>query len=559
MFSSTPFQFLPPHVVRLIVHHVVGSSRQVFVGIEPNSNEWNTLLKPLLWTCHTLRTVAYPLYCSRYKFAIANSRNYHRLLKRAKPSSFYIGHRMNNNLGYPTHHLAKTLDIEIDEKGIYSGETLMMLSHAPYNGCAFPLVRKIVFHILVDENLKEDMETKRNIVAFVQRIKQMAPNVNDIWVRPVQHYAPRFSSSPIYNSLVSKLLQLAGRVQYGATNDPLTPVDLELASICKLVHIKCAIESYDPNFIELARQSSTTLESLIIGSHGGIYVPGIIWEGGDYVAYPHLHTLKLSGYTDDRKTLGSIPAGVVPFPSLRCLKIHYEYTFRDDVVFRGNAATLESLSLLLYYSTMSVLYDFGVFTPTSHPKLRYVRLWGLSNFVPDIFATNTEALRFAIGIGPTAPMRNIGLHSTGAELIPTLSHLDGLDSIQFLSLSVKTLELWDVIALIKALPMMSDLTVKSTCLVPLPGGVTMDELPEYVISTYAPMGGRFRCWQLDSFRAESSTVAAKCVLLLALACPSFTFATLPDGKHKEFVVMLEAEIASDMFKPYAPRLQCFIT
>ncbi|KAJ1911178.1 hypothetical protein LPJ71_003003 [Coemansia sp. S17] len=139
-----------------------------------------------------------------------------------------------------------------------------------------------------------------------------------------------------------------------------------------------------------------------------------------------------------------------------------------------------------------------------------------------------------------------------------LSQLDSPDSILVLSLFATIAEHWDAIMLIKTLPKMSDLIVKSTCLGPLSEGITMDELAEYVILTSAPIGEHFRCCNIDRFMENTYTAEAKCVLLLALACPNFTFAAVPHRGRNEFVALLETEIASDMFKPYVPRLQCLV-
>ncbi|KAJ2059268.1 hypothetical protein GGI17_004509 [Coemansia sp. S146] len=361
-----------------------------------------------------------------------------------------------------------------------------MLSRAPYNGCTFPLVRRIVFAIVMDKHLEEGKRDKSNIAKFVRRIKQMAPSVNDIWVRPAD-----YDSSPIYDSLVSQLFQLARRVQYGEADVPVTSVDLEPGGICNLVHIKCTTGDDDESFIKLARQNSTTLESSAIETDRIINAPGILLKEDDsdaFVTYPHLHTLKLSGNSvyDDMH----IPAlsGAVLLPSLRHLKIYYEYIFGDDVVFRGNAATLESLDLHLSYSIMPVLRQFSVFTPTSHPKLRHVGVWGLDDFVPYTFATLAEAMQLAMGIGLTTSRRCIDVYANGAELIPTLSRLDDLASIRLLPLSVKSLELWDVITLIKALPRISDLTTPPPVIGALTDGITLGEFPKYTLSTYAPMG-----------------------------------------------------------------------
>ncbi|KAJ2859767.1 hypothetical protein GGH94_005927, partial [Coemansia aciculifera] len=343
---------------------------------------------------------------------------------------------MNNNLGYPTHNLVKTLDIEIDEEYIYSDVALSRLSRAPYNGCAFPLVRRIVLLLVTNGCLTEGMKTESNTVVFVQRIKEMAPNVNDIWVRPLDCDAPRYNTSHIYGRLVTLLLPLVGRIQYNRAVMPMMPAALLSSIACNLVHIKCTVVNNDKNFIKLAQHSLTTLESLVIDSKRCINTPSIIWkEDGDFVTYPHLHTFKLSGPSIGDEVSQPVPIGVVPFPSLRRLKIDYENEFGDDVVFRGNAATLECLDLYLSSLTVSVLCQYGVFTPTSHPKLLYVRLWDKRRYTPRVFATNAEALQFAMEIGPTAPMRYISGFPNGAKLIPTLSQFNGLGSIQFLNLN----------------------------------------------------------------------------------------------------------------------------
>ncbi|KAJ2871265.1 hypothetical protein GGH93_004952 [Coemansia aciculifera] len=339
-----------------------------------------------------------------------------------------------NNLGYPTHNLVKTLDIEIDEEYIYSDVALSRLSRAPYNGCAFPLVRRIVLLLVTNGCLTEGMKTESNTVVFVQRIKEMAPNVNDIWVRPLDCDAPRYNTSHIYGRLVTLFFPLVGHIQYSRAVMPMMPAALLSSIACNLVHIKCTVVNNDKNFIKLAQHSLTTLESLVIDSKRCINTPSIIWkEDGDFVTYPHLHTFKLSGPSIGDEMSQPVPTGVVPFPSLRCLKIDYEYTFGDDAVFKGNAATLESLDLYLGDSAISVLCQYNVFTPTSHPKLRYVRTWNPSDRVPCVFATNVEAIKFVMGIDLTASRRGIGGYQNGAKIIPTLSQLDGLASIQVLS------------------------------------------------------------------------------------------------------------------------------
>ncbi|KAJ2102238.1 hypothetical protein GGI13_000817 [Coemansia sp. RSA 455] len=179
--------------------------------------------------------------------------------------------------------------------------------------------------------------------------------------------------------------------------------DLELGGITNLVHIKCVIDKPELSFIKLACQNATTLESLVIISCGGIDVTSIIQDQvGELVTYPHLHTLELSGDSNYYDGLCPLFPGVVPFPSLRRLKFAYEYSFGDDVVFRGNVATLESLHLYLGRMAIDVLRVYGVFTAVSHPKLCSVKLWYEMACVTKMFATNAEAMQFAMEIGWTA-------------------------------------------------------------------------------------------------------------------------------------------------------------
>ncbi|KAJ2741355.1 hypothetical protein GGI20_005250, partial [Coemansia sp. BCRC 34301] len=85
----------------------------------------------------------------------------------------------------------------------------------------------------------------------------------------------------------------------------------------------------------------------------------------------------------------------------------YVYPFGDDVLFRGNAATLERLALILDAKAVTMLREHKVFTPTSHPRLGVVDISFDDNFAPDVFATAAECMQFVLDIGPTAPVRGL--------------------------------------------------------------------------------------------------------------------------------------------------------
>ncbi|KAJ2414145.1 hypothetical protein GGI10_002582 [Coemansia sp. RSA 2530] len=304
----------------------------------------------------------------------------------------------------------------------------------------------------------------------------MAPNVKEIEVWRPDDYTSRHQFSELcYEIFVAQLLQLVGCIQQGVQATEFFWANIKLNAIGNLAHIECVVKHYDWSIIELARLSSETLESLIIGPYDSHMSPQFAQDKDrGSVVYPRLHTLKLSNHLFNKEMLYPVSTNVMPFPSLRILKLKNEYTFGDDVLFQGSVA-------------MAVIRHLNVFTPTSHPKLRSVRFCGPYELVPELFATKAEALKLALQIGPAATTRDISMCLDGAELTRPLIQLGGLDSIQYLSLSHSKLELWDVIALIKALPMMSDLSVEPLGIGPLPDDVTLHELPDYMVSTYAPM------------------------------------------------------------------------
>ncbi|KAJ2616391.1 hypothetical protein GGF44_005905, partial [Coemansia sp. RSA 1694] len=185
MPTLSPFQTLPLHVVRIVVEHVVGSSRVRFAHIMPDCVGYKVLLRPLLWVCHNFRAVAYPRYC-RYFYLDLNRPACDELEARNFESDAVA-------LGYPTHRFAKELMLELSGAN-YSSKDIE----------ADPLV------------------VEANIKSFVQRIKDMAPMVNEIRVEVDSIVEQPEIPCRHFGDLISQLLRLADRISYNDVNP--TPV-----------------------------------------------------------------------------------------------------------------------------------------------------------------------------------------------------------------------------------------------------------------------------------------------------------------------------------------------
>ncbi|KAJ2883011.1 hypothetical protein H4R27_003052 [Coemansia aciculifera] len=405
----------------------------------------------------------------------------------------------------------------------------------------------------------DPLTAEANIGAFVERIKQMAPLVDEIRVQPVDCDNMPSTSDQQFGDLASRLYQLAYRVKYSCFSYTADPIWLQQDVICNLSHISYTSASDVDStyqFIQLARKNALTLQSLSIECERDTGILGLGQDAdGNHETYPRLHTLYLRARPSHNELRRPVFYGAAPFPALRRLCINHNYPFDDDTFFRGNAATLEWLELQLDRLSASMLRKYKVFVPGSHPRLRRLRLGFTTDFASGLFTSPTETLQFVCSIGSGAAIREYGRTTHLANPATTFSSLGNYECIQVLSLPSLYAELWHVIALIKSLPLLSDLHTSLPSLGNLPRGVALDELPAYMVSTYAPMGRRFRCWHLDRGHFNNYSGTTTCVLLLALACPNFDYATPPTVQRELFMEMMQVDISSDLFKPYAPRLR----
>ncbi|KAJ2461344.1 hypothetical protein GGF42_000241, partial [Coemansia sp. RSA 2424] len=167
--------------------------------------------------------------------------------------------------------------------------------------------------------MSEDMEidalvVEANIRAFVRRIREIAPALNEIHVG-LENSAdvPEFPSQH-FGGLAPQLFRLANRIGYG--DAAITPVlvPLQLNSICHLSSIKSDVEITSSQFIRLARQNAQTLQSLVLATDHGAPISSLIQnDDGSYVMYPQLVTLKLSWWpSPDYQRRPAFGSGVVP-------------------------------------------------------------------------------------------------------------------------------------------------------------------------------------------------------------------------------------------------------
>ncbi|KAJ2442977.1 hypothetical protein GGF42_006786 [Coemansia sp. RSA 2424] len=406
----------------MIVDHVAGNSRLYFARATHWPYEYDGLLLPLIWVCRNFRFFVHARFCKHYKLTLS-----------AKRKLELSSHRCSwpyrrRDLGYPTHHLAKELDVYLDITTVLSGQALQLLLDSLYAGCALPLVRKVSFELdhvkyelssygNADDHARGNdhsfelvsveanvLEPTTNITAFVQQIKRMLPSVREVKVVPGLEAENDFGHSSTERDLALQLFGIVETRTMITRGCYLFVKYADLEPIRDLVHIECDIVGLDQATILLTRRSAQTLQLLQIRFKCDTDIAGLIRDanGSSYLEYPCLHKLKLSSYDSISPSMSSVFSGAVPFPSLRHLSISCDYPFADDMLFRGNSATLESLEVTPHPATVAMLTSCNLFTPTSHPKLQRVNIGALPFLVPGPFPDIGTYLRFVLRIAPGA-------------------------------------------------------------------------------------------------------------------------------------------------------------
>ncbi|KAJ2108998.1 hypothetical protein GGI16_000905 [Coemansia sp. S142-1] len=562
MYSSTPFQFLPPYIVSLIVDHVVNSIRTRCNRDWMDLKEREKVLIPLQWVCRNFRDNVHSRFFYNCSLNI--------LASKERPSKVGIAWPLSPRVpAHSTHHLAKTLNIEMDSWEVYSGVALKLLSVSPFDGIAFPLVSKLTVFICSSsrrEDRKESNDgfphnTTYNIGEFVQHVKQMAPAIGQVVIKISGKPTDNDGNEERYfKDLVSRLFEI---VETTVLKDPSGHIGpfVDMDRIRDLVHLTFPVNSQTSLILSLARRNAQTLQYLDISSFHCVVLTGLIQDpdSGDCVEYPRLRTLKLQFKSVCRSPCRPILSGAAPFPCLLRLYLGSCYFFDDDVLFRGNAATLEYLRLSPCRQTISLLNEYQVLTPSSHPQLQHVAIRSPPLDTSYSFDTSVGYLEFVMSIAPRASVRQIpNIDSYDEDFTSALSILGDYPCIQVLTLGYADLSLWQAIMLVKSLPLLSDMKIGAPTLGELPPGVAMSGLPEYVRSNHAPIGKRFRCWHITYHPECNVAEMAMATLLLALACPNFSYAAVDGDFSQQFMKAMRKKIFRPEFRKDMPRLKCLL-
>ncbi|KAJ1817195.1 hypothetical protein LPJ60_004955 [Coemansia sp. RSA 2675] len=403
----------------------------------------------------------------------------------------------------------------------------------------------------------------------------MAPAADKISISGIhcEWHLPK-NVQPYFLAFMLKLCQSFKHIEYRVSYSAETFSSRQIDTIRELVYLQYYIHDDCEQALQLARQNAPTLKTLIIFISCVSDISHLIQDtNGGYTQYPCLRTLELHNDVSlsfsyemmsiaprrSKQAMARLPAfaGATPFPGLRRLSIQIDYPFSDDVLFRGNEATLEYLDLQLSHTLIDRIRKYKVFTPDSHPKLQYVKIRQFRDDRVRNFTSTEAYVRFVLGIAPHAQVREIESLPFDAKFPLFQALFEGVPDIQILELSVIRLTFWDIVSLVKSLPNLTYLYTQHPKFGRMPRGVTVKELPEYVLSKHAPVSERFRRWYIGCTSEYRPNELARCVLLLALLCPNFKY--LDSVHRKDHIIFAMKTVAAKQgFREHSQRFESFL-
>ncbi|KAJ2491211.1 hypothetical protein IWW37_002463 [Coemansia sp. RSA 2050] len=246
---------------------------------------------------------------------------------------------------------AKELVVHLDLLDVCSGAALKWLLCEPYVDLELPMACSVKFYFFLPRTLAEleasnitSPDTKPNIGAFAQQVRQVAPMAKEIGIS-LAVGCPDDITLPteLLSSLVLQLSQHAVDIKYNFNIQPAI-VDQQISGLRSLTCCSADTTDDGEQIVRLARNNAATLRVLEISVRTTTDMTGLIrYSDGSYVQYPCLQTLRLSDRPRVDAPCRPVFPGAVPFPSLRRLALGARFYFDDDTVFRGNDATLESV------------------------------------------------------------------------------------------------------------------------------------------------------------------------------------------------------------------------
>ncbi|KAJ2430450.1 hypothetical protein GGF41_000990 [Coemansia sp. RSA 2531] len=544
----SPAQALPADVLRLIVKRLVVERRSVHFEAFCRIN----YLEELLAVCSTWRQVAIEYLWRQLKLTINAITNEVHL---ERPTWI-----KNKTLPHNAAHLTKIIHVGVPMSSIVNGVAQKLLVDYIRDSKCFPFVKKLTVEItgLKDQHIDSKESDIANTLEFAKLLKSMTPSAVTVKVICNGKFLPRGYVSTIPDRDWNEEVAILTNVLYSSTKRAhldLLMVDISHKSTVNFIPLLTSLTLSCVKSPEvgasLLHMSANTLQYLSIDLQDANAL--ICNASGEAVVYSKLQYLKMCGRVVIHSDANSTSSAIALFPVLRIIKLNMTYPFHDDVLFRGNTATLEYLSLKLDYNTVVLLNEKRVFE-SNNKALQHVSIdEGFKN--DDITRVPKSAMnRFLNNLVSATKRLTLLKRSLVRVCITAAQNGQGFSNITEFGVRYINLSVFEMLSTLKVLPSLVNFSGGISDLGPELDNISKDELPDYVASTYCNTGKNLQVWGFNFYSEQTSDQLVNYALLLALACPKLRRIETMVESAGEYHAGISEALERDPYSKYAIRL-----
>ncbi|KAJ1918850.1 hypothetical protein LPJ71_001612 [Coemansia sp. S17] len=230
------------------------------------------------------------------------------------------------------------------------------------------------------------------------------------------------------------------------------------------------------------------------------------------------------------------------------------FLFGDDVMFRGNSATLEDVNIYIDKESVMMLNSSRAFCRKYMNLRRVVVNDGFDNeslsFVPDDIMS-----KFLCKLAYSAQRLTLSTTLATERLLSMTPRRLHFEHVQELDLYAKPLSLYAILNLLRAAPTLVKLTCDVSGLGSGFGHIVPGDIPDYIVSTYGAAGKNLKLWIMPSVtNGERSLHITEYYMLVALACPRLSPFGHTSINLLNYHTTIVESLQSGPYSKYAQRL-----
>ncbi|KAJ2829949.1 hypothetical protein FBU31_002590 [Coemansia sp. 'formosensis'] len=273
---------------------------------------------------------------------------------------------------------------------------------------------------------------------------------------------------------------------------------------------------------------------------------------GEAVAYPMLEKLTISGMSKVPKPKYILEDSPILLPRLVDLSVKWGHPFHDDVLFRGNSATLKRVILMLDTEFMTILNKFKVF---GESRLQHAVLW--NNPLGQGARVEQDRLFCDIALSMASKVPSLTLQGRfpAETVVDGITQRPAIHNLRCLKLINSTLSFGSLLALIESLPNLNEIGIMKLTLEEAFSEMNPRTLLEHLHTSHYPLSSQLQ--YVKCFAGNMGSLMeheAMCGMLLSLLCPKFTRFVVNDWLRKKYNRCIRKYIKTEPFISCANRL-----